>query len=75
LNVDPALPAIEPRSTSPLNTSGCLRAFGSSGIDLGRINIIADAMYHTAHVSQLRMNVNNFATHSQKHLQLRLFGQ
>ena len=46
INIVAALPAVEFRSAGALDTACRLRAFGSGSIDLGRINIIADAMYH-----------------------------
>ena len=72
IDIHAALAAIEPRSAGLLHTGGRFCAFSSSSIDLGRVNIIADAMYHALYVAQLRMSVNNPATHSQKHLQLKI---
>jgi hypothetical protein len=64
LNIFAALTAIEFRPAGPLNTGGRFCAFRSGGVDLDGINIIANAMYHVADLRQLRMNVNNIATHS-----------
>jgi hypothetical protein len=58
------LAAIKLGPASALHASGRFCAIGGSGIDLGRINIIADAMYHDCGIALLRMSVNYFATHS-----------
>ena len=72
IDVDTALPAIKFGSAGTLHAGRRFCALGSGGVDFSRINIIADAMYHRCKIGQLRMSVNNFATHSQKQLQCRL---
>lgn len=50
INIHAALAAIELRSAGFLHTSRRFSAFGSGSIDLGRVNIIADAMYHAPYI-------------------------
>jgi len=50
INIGTALPAIKFCPASTLNTASRLCAFGGGIIDLGRINIIANAMYHGIYI-------------------------
>jgi hypothetical protein len=70
LNINAALATIEFCAASPLNTGRRFRAIGSGCINFSRVDIIANAMDHAHDMIQLRMNVNNFATHSQKQVSL-----
>jgi len=70
LNIGFTLTAIKFCATGFLHIAGATRATRMGIIDFGRINIIAEAMYHDVHLLHLRMIVNNFANDLQNQVLL-----